>query len=454
MNFISEIKEEENFLKDILLRFRRRDFSGDTGQAIKNSSYQLAQNLIFKFGSLFFTIIIARLLLPERMGLYNLALSTIILIASFSDLGLGQALITFIPKQLESGNLKKAKAYWSKLSNWKIKLLAINTLLIIPVAYIASGYIYTNKPIFFAILAGIIYLPATSMVGYVEQLYKAKNNFKTPLIKEVVFQILRLTIIPLVIITTINWGISNQRVVFATIISLSFLYIVALVYLFLRIRKKVSFLQEKSSLITKEESLELKNFLIPLSATAMAGMFFGYIDTIMLGHYVSTEYIAYYGAAFSLIGGVTTIISFMSVSIMPIFARRTGTSLEKIFKKTTSITAIISILAGLSTYLVSNKIIEVVYGLEYIQAAGILKVFSILVVLLPITAVYISYFTSQRRTSNLAWMILLSSILNIIFNFVGIIYGLRFGEMGAVYGACVATILSRGVYLIGLKHKK
>ena len=45
---------DKNFFEKILNRFKKRDFSGTTGQAIRNSSYQLAQTLIFKFGSLIF----------------------------------------------------------------------------------------------------------------------------------------------------------------------------------------------------------------------------------------------------------------------------------------------------------------------------------------------------------------------------------------------------------------
>lgn len=74
---------------------------------------------------------------------------------------------------------------------------------------------------------------------------------------------------------------------------------------------------------------------------------------------------------------------------------------------------------------------------------------------MPIIGIYVSYFTTQKKTRELAWLIVMSSILNIIFNFIGISYGLaRFGEMGAVYGACGATILSRVLYLGGLFIKK
>ncbi len=47
-----------------------------------------------------FTIVVARMLLPELFGLYSLALVTIVLFASFSDLGISSALITYGAKAL------------------------------------------------------------------------------------------------------------------------------------------------------------------------------------------------------------------------------------------------------------------------------------------------------------------------------------------------------------------
>ena len=107
------LEEEKGDFRKVFRRIRRRNFSGDTGQAVKNSSYQLTQNIVMKFGSLIFTIILARLLMPEKMGIYSLALSTIVLFAAFSDLGIGSAIITYISKN--KNNSKKAKSYWRTL---------------------------------------------------------------------------------------------------------------------------------------------------------------------------------------------------------------------------------------------------------------------------------------------------------------------------------------------------
>jgi O-antigen/teichoic acid export membrane protein len=450
MNFVAELKDENDFIRDIYKRFRKNDFSGDTGQVIKNSSYQLAQNTIYKFGSLLFTIIIARLLLPERMGLYGLALSTIILFASFSDLGLSQAVMTFVSKQLAKHNLQKARAYLNKLIQWKIYLLLIIAILLIPSSYLIATFIYSDKPIFFALLAGLLYIPIVSLINFAECFYKAANNFKTPLVKEILFQILRFTIVPLITLLSINKDLSSQKIVFIILLSLVFTYFISLFYLLVKSKRSLSFSVSNKSPLTETENIELKKFIIPLSATAMAGMFFGYIDTIMLGYYVSSSYIAYYGAAFSLVGGVTAIIGFMSMSLMPIFARKDGKALDRIFKKTKYLTLLISMAAGIFTYFVAEQVVRIIYGIEYIQASNVLRMFSLLIILLPVLAIYISYFTSQKRTKELALLTLISSLLNVVFNFVGITHGLTFGPMGAVYGACIATILSRVLYLVGL----
>ena len=84
MKIKKELEQGEKEVFGILDMFRIRKFVGYTGLALKNSTYKFLNTAIAKGGSLIFTIIVARLLLPELFGLYSLALSTIIIFASFS----------------------------------------------------------------------------------------------------------------------------------------------------------------------------------------------------------------------------------------------------------------------------------------------------------------------------------------------------------------------------------
>jgi len=94
-------KRKTRKTKEILERIKNKDFSGGEGQAIKNSTWQVATTLTAKIGSLLFTIIIARLMLPEVYGLYGLALSTILFMGVFNDFGISSALMTFVSKTID-----------------------------------------------------------------------------------------------------------------------------------------------------------------------------------------------------------------------------------------------------------------------------------------------------------------------------------------------------------------
>jgi O-antigen/teichoic acid export membrane protein len=390
------------------------------------------------------------MLLPELFGLYSLALSTILLFAAFSDLGISSALITYGAKAIGKKDLSKAKAYSKKLFKWKLNLILLSSLTLLASAYFISE-IYYSKPIFYALLVGGFYIPIVHLTGFINQLFKTTENFKIPMVQEIIFQVTRFTIVPLTILLILNLNVSTKFLIFAILISILLSHIISLLFLSYQSKKNLKFLKAKKENLNKSEIKDLKKFIYPLSATAMAGMFFGFIDILMLGHFVESEFIAYYGAAFSLVGGASAIIGFMSISLMPILAKNSGKVLEKIFKKTRNLVILISISAGIFTYLLAGLIVKLAYGSEYSPAIQILQAFSVLVILLPIMGIYISYYTVQKKTKILAWLIFGSAILNILFNYFAISYGLEnYGQIGAVFGAVFATIASRILYLGGL----
>lgn len=457
MSFLGSEKKD---LKEILRRLQRRDFSGNTGQAVKNSSYQLATNIIIKIGSLLFTIVLAGQLItvnllgfkqpilsPDLFGLYSLALSTILLFSSFSDFGITSALITFIPKELKKGKNSKAKAYARELLKIKLFLLTIVSFILLISAFFISNYFY-RKPIFLALLVGIFYIFFSGILTFVEILFRADNNFKVPMYKEIIFQLSRFILLPLVLVCFVE-NYSSAVVIAMAILLLGICYFITILYLIPSF-KRVHYLNIKTKKLSVQEKSGLRKFLLPLSATIFSGVFFGYIDTIMLGHYVASAYISFYGIAMALMGSLVPIISFSSTSLFPLFSKLEGEHLERLFRKALSITLIFSLFGGILMYFLSFIAINIIYGSAYLPAVPVLKVFSLLVILLPILSVYDTYYISQKKTNIIAILLILSTILNIIFNFFGITYGLvHYGQLGAIIGASLATIASRFFYLVG-----
>jgi O-antigen/teichoic acid export membrane protein len=442
------LKEETRDIKNVLGRFRKRDFSGTTGQVIKNSTYNLATSLIAKLGSLIFTVIIARMIGVELFGLYILALSTITLFSVFSDLGLSSAMLTFSARALAKNKFGKAKTYFKGLLKYKIYLAALCSFGIITFGYILTKYYYA-KPIYYALLAGAIYIPIVSLMDYINTAFCSGNNFRAGMIKEIIFQILRLSLVPLGIFFLLKTSLENSIIIAAIILILVFCYFAGLLYLRIIAKKQIPFLRERAKKLTQEEKKDLKKFILPITFTALSGMFFGYIDMLMLGHYVDITYIGHYGATFGLIGSASAIISFASTAVLPVFSRLKGESLEKTFRKVRNFTLLIGILSAIFTYLAA-KYILMIYGQEFVAGTILLQIFSLLLIILPIAGIYSIYFTSLKKTKILATLLIFSTLANIILNVWFIAYGLQFSMMYGVVGACVATICSRLIHLAGL----
>ena len=116
---LNELKED---LNNVFLRFRKKDFSGNQGALIKNSTWNLISIFGGKVGSFIFTIVLARMLMPELFGLYSLALSTILFFTIFSELGIGTSMLTYVSKSLGKNDPKKAKSYYNYLLKYKLYL--------------------------------------------------------------------------------------------------------------------------------------------------------------------------------------------------------------------------------------------------------------------------------------------------------------------------------------------
>jgi len=441
------IKSEKQDIKEIWNRIKKRDFSGNMGLAVKNSVYQFSTTLIAKIGSLIFTIILARLLLPELFGLYSLALSTIIIFASISDLGISQTLIRFVSKELGKKS-KKVKSYLFYLGKIKIILILVSAFLLLISAKSISHNFY-QKPIFLALLAGVLYIVFIHTTGFLQSILQAANSFRGIFKKEILYQISRIILIPLVVFFSIKYSLSNEIILMLIILFLAFCLFLISLFLIFDIKKVYSKNREKGKYkkLSQKKTKIINKFILATAALALSGVFFSSIDRVMLGIFVKAEFIGYYAAAFSLIGGLASIMGFGAVVLLPIFSRLRGKRLEKGFKKSIRLILFFSIATFLVTILLSYFIILIVYGEEYLSSLNIFRLLSVLLIALPLIGMYSSYFISKGSPQIIARILVISTILNIILNYILITSLLKYGNLAAVYGATIATLISQFVYL-------
>ncbi|MFH1326502.1 MAG: oligosaccharide flippase family protein [archaeon] len=442
----------ENEITKIFKIIKNRKFKGYTGLAVKNSIYQFGTTISAKIGALLFTIILARILMPELFGLYSLALATIVLLATVADFGIQQSLIRFVSQNLSRKKEKRAKSYTKYFFKLRI-ILAFSVAMLLAIFSKIIANNYYNQPISLALIAGSFYILSITFIYFVESLFQSTNKFKYPFFKEIFFQGLRLILIPLVILSLLKYGFSDENILFFIFLSLAFTYFLTLIFIFLFMRKHISFLKSESEELTKKEKKDVIKFILPLSATVFSGAFFGYIDIIMLGKFVASEFIGYYRVAFSLISSAIHIINFSFV-LFPLFSRLKGGRLERALKKTITVSLGISSLAVIGTIILAPLVISLVFGKEYSNATVILQILALLLISGPLTATYTSYLISKGKPKMVAKLLIYSTVINIILNYIFITWFLSYSQFLAVIGATIATIISRYFYLATLIYFK
>jgi O-antigen/teichoic acid export membrane protein len=166
----------------------------------------------------------------------------------------------------------------------------------------------------------------------------------------------------------------------------------------------------------------------------------------MLGKFVEATFIAYYQAAFALLSSGIVLISFGGV-LFPIFSRLKGVRLLNGLKKSIMLTIPLSIAGIVFTYFIASLAVSLIYNAEYLPAVKILQALSILFLIDPIISIYSSFYISEGKSYLVAKVLVISTIVNILLNYILIKSLLPYGDYTAVFGAVIATIISRIVYL-------
>jgi len=417
--------------------------------AIKSSVYNFSTVFVNKIGSLVFTIVLARLLLPELFGVYALTLSIISIIITFTDLGINISTVRYVSYALGKNKKSRARSYFWYL----FKLKGIITITVIFITLLTSKYIAYNifgKPaIFLPLIVGTFYILMESLNGIIGSLFAARKDWsKVPFI-ELVSQASKIILsVMAILFLSENLRISGILVSFALagVISL----IITTVILFKEGRE--IFLGKTVDI----DKSRVKNYIGFMSVASISIIFFGSVDTLMLGKFVDAEYLGYYRAALGLVISLSALLSFSAI-LFPIFTQVSGDRLERGFQQTLKYLLILTVPMTFGLMMIAKFAIFAVYGKEYLVATMPLYILALLILIAPLVELYSSIFRAKELVKSLAKFTFISLLINIIFNLVLIKNLLPFGQEYALLGAGLATIVSRGYFLTRLivktKHK-
>ena len=161
--------------------------------AIKSSGYSLASVFIFKLGGLIFTILIARLLLPELFGIYALVLSLVIIFATFTDLGVNETFLRYLSEALGKKDNAKARSYFKYLFKLKTVLVILVILVLLFLSKFLSYDIYNKPLLFYPLIFSCLFILVESFKNFIAVIFVATKNLKPTPFLELLHQISRIS---------------------------------------------------------------------------------------------------------------------------------------------------------------------------------------------------------------------------------------------------------------------
>ncbi len=411
--------------------------------AVKNAWWQFLSNIVMKIGGLLFTVIIARILMPELFGLYSLVMTILGITLILADAGVNSTFIRYASFYLGKNKKNIAKQYSAFLFRIKVILTLVFAVIIVAIALPLQQFF--TKPIATALMFGSIYLLAYSLTGFFLAFFDALNEFKYKFIQQVIFQPARVLFSSLAAIVAIRYNTAVESI----IIALSIAALMPFFYLFSVIRKRYKFiLPAAKPKISAKKRKEIYSFIINLTFVGLSGVIFGQIDTIMLGKFVEAEWLGYYKAAFSLFFGVVGLLSIHAV-FYPIFSRyaRDKQKLNKMVKKANKMLLAIALLGFILLEVFAYPAVLLLFGKAYMNALLLVRLLAIMIFAVFLIPIQVQYYSAIKKPEMIAKMLSIAMTLNIILNYIFIKWLLSYSQMHAVIGAALATIISRYVYL-------
>ncbi|MAG61420.1 hypothetical protein CMI43_01210 [Candidatus Pacearchaeota archaeon] len=407
-----------------------------------SSFWNFIMILFSRLGGLFFVIIIARYLLPERFGIYNLSISISLILLYFLDSGINQSLLRYVSEALGENNKKLAKANFKYLLKLKLFIALILSGLLALIAYPLSYYLFNKPDLFLPIIFSGIYLFFSSFGSFYNSYFYIIKKVNYLTIKQFLFEVLRISGV-LILFTLV----SKKYYVIGTIGVLSLTILLSSLYLIYNLRRLSPYLFEKSD--EEVNKKRIIKFFIYMGAMGSLLVVFGYIDTIIIGILLESSYVGFYSAALALTGGIWSFLN-IGYILLPAFTQMKNNDLEISINQVFRYTSILAIPSIFGIFVLGNYLIKTIYGPEYLPAVLPFYILSLLILIVPLNGVMISLFSAKEKPKYIINVILASIVLNIVLDIVLIDLFSKISLDTAIAGAAVATIISESFYLSGL----
>jgi len=393
---------------------------------LKNSAFLFAANIIS--AGLFFVLIIliARILGPEKLGLYSFAMAIAGIVGAITELGLDH----FITREVARNKNLAGKYYINSTA-----LRATVAIIMIFIIWIGAYLSGLSGEVIILVLTAAIYAMLKTNSFTVKSIFRAYEKMELEAIPNVIGSI--------VIVATAITGLWLGIGLFGVGIALVIGGIVDLVasLAIISIKKMASGKQRINRNFIKEIFLSSTPFWF---MTIITAVYFS-TDIFMLSFLLGEKAVGFYSAAFKPLAATVAIAGPIVVSLYPKLSKQYKDSIIK-FKK--SFFTSLKILLGLSipitiiTVLFAGQITNLLYGTGFKPTKEVFQILGFLPILVFVNMLLATTMNAVDKQKTNTLNLFTITLLNTGLNFVFII---EFGIAGAAYATIVSQVLFMGL---------
>lgn len=409
-----------------------------TKHAIKGVTIVLVISLLAAFLGYFVRVLLARILTVEDFGLFYAVFSFLGLLGVFKSIGQDQAIVKFIPEFLHN---KRNDLVKSSILYTTATIFATN-IIVITAIYLLSSYLSTN---FFHSPKADIVLKLMAIAFFIDSFVLSLKSIFAGYQKmgyyggvDLVRMILLLVII--LIGLKLNYGILLP--VYAYILTP---LIVLFIFSFIFIKKVFpEFIKSKFIFdIGALKKLFKYGFYVITTSTGL--IILGYTDTIVLTYFSGLKSVALYNIAFPTANALSYFPKAIVGILVPLSAElwvknrkdMISAGIELLYKYS----IMIIVPAVFLMFSLTDLIIIILFGENYIPASNALKILSIGMIFTVLYGINLAFFSGIGKPEMNSKIVYTAAIFNLIFNLILV-------PLIGIIGAALTTTTSLFIMMV------
>lgn len=401
---------------------------------LKNVIFKLLLNVFNLIVPIIIGPYVLRALGPDLMGTVNFAQSIYGYFYIFASFGVYQYGLREISKIRDDKE---------KLINVYSTLFVVTMITSILTTFSYVLFIYTQYHGEQTYIACIV-LTANllSNIFYTEWINEALENYQFIALKTIAVRIVYLILLFIMVKTSENL----LEYLFLLVLSNFLNNIISFIY----IKKRIKF-NFKNIKISKH----FKPMLLVV-ILSNASVFYTQLDKVMLGEFIDKSTVAYYTVAQNISNMVNTLLlTVIHVTIPRLSNYSSKDNKEKyifLLKKVSNIYFMILFPCGILIFMLSNEIISIYGGSEYMMASPILSIFSIYIITLGFESILsnqVMYVNNREKQQ--VKLVFLCGVINLICNIILVLMN-KFNGVSAILSTTLSNFILIMLQYIYIKY--